>query len=261
MKSVLALAALALGTQAVDAKVAEKPEIVLVHGAFEDASIWKGVEARLHKDGYVTRAIDLPGRPSNPLSPQNINLAVYRDTVLAGIAHASHPVVLVGHSFGGIVISAVAEAAPEKIKTLVYVAALLPRDGDSLLSLAQTDPGSQVGPHLQIRKDEGLASIDHDARAELFANDGPPQLKAALPDLIVDEPLGPLAEPVHLTSRAAGVDKTYIHTSQDHVVSPGGQAAMVAATPVRLSFTLNTGHTPFLTDVNGLADAIEKSAK
>jgi hypothetical protein len=71
-----------------------------------------------------------------------------------------------------------------------------------------------------------------------------------------------MATPVRLTAaRFGAVDKVYVHTANDNVVSPWLQQQMVAATPVRASFTLQTGHTPFLTDVAGLASAIEKAAQ
>jgi pimeloyl-ACP methyl ester carboxylesterase len=256
----LTLPLLALASLPQLASATPKPEIVLVHGAFENAAIWQHVEQALQRDGYKTVAIDLPGRPSNPLAPQNTNLGVYRDAVLAGIPTDGPPVILVGHSFGGIVISAVAEAAPERVKTLVYVAAYLPHDGDSLASMAKTDAGSKLGPHIHFLPEKGIATVDYDARAELFANDGPPELKKALPDLVSDEPLPPLAEAVHLTSRFAHVDKVYVHTELDQVLSPQAQAAMVETTKVRREFQLDTGHTPFFTNVEGLVQAIEQSA-
>jgi pimeloyl-ACP methyl ester carboxylesterase len=239
-----------------------KPTIALVHGAFEDSHVWQGVQTRLQADGYPVLAIELPGRPGAPMSPANVSLDLYRDTVLKALASTPRPAVLVGHSFGGITISAVAEAAPEKVKTLVYVAAYLPRDGDSLVSMAQQDPDAKIGPQLQIKKEQGIAVVNYAARADLFANDGPPQLRAALPDLILDEPLAPLATPVRLTNARFGkVDKVYVHTSKDQVISPAFQARMVAATPVRSETTLATGHTPFLTDPAGLVAAIEKAAR
>jgi pimeloyl-ACP methyl ester carboxylesterase len=241
---------------------AEKPAIALVHGAFEDAHVWDGVAAKLSADGYRVLEIDLPGRPSNPAAPDKVSVDLYRDTVLKAISAERQPVVLVGHSFGGITISAAGEAAPEKIKTLVYVAAYLPKDGESLMSLAQQDRDSKIGPQLNIMKDKGIASVNYAARADLFANDGSAALRAAIPDLIIDEPLAPLATPVHLTAARFGkVDKTYVHTALDQAVSPYLQEKMVASTPVRATFTLNTGHTPFLTDVPGLVSAIEKSAE
>jgi hypothetical protein len=141
-------------------------------------------------------------------------------------------------------------------------AAYLPQDGDSLVSMAQKDADAKIGPHLQIQKEKGIASIEYSSRADLFANGGPEALRKAIPDLILDEPLAPLATPVKVTSANFGkVDKVYIHTAFDQVISPAFQAQMVANTPVRAQYTLQTRHTPFLTDPNGLADAIERAAK
>ncbi|MGA0603461.1 alpha/beta fold hydrolase [Caulobacter sp. KR2-114] len=255
---VFAASAVAFGSNAM---AAEKPPIVLVHGAFENASVWGHVTARLEADGYTVVAVDLPGRPGNPAAPDKVSLSLYGDTVVAALAKLDRPAVVVGHSFGGIVIADAAEKAPAKVRTLVFTAAYLPHDGDSLVSLANRDPDAKVGPHLQINKEQGLASIDYAARADLFANGGSEGLRKAIPDLILDEPLAPLATPVHVTAGGFGrVDKVYIHTAADQVISPAFQARMVASTPVRREFTLATGHTPFLTDPDGLAADIEAAA-
>ncbi len=245
-----------------NARAAQKPTIVLVHGAFEDSQIWGHVSAKLESDGYKVVAVNLPGRPGNPMAPDKVSLDLYRDTVVKALGTTKGPAVVVGHSFGGIVISAVAEQAPKKVKTLVYLAAYLPQDGDSLVSMAQKDADAKIGPHLQIQKEKGIASIEYSARADLFANGGPEELRKAIPDLILDEPLAPLATPVKVTAARFGkVDKVYIHTALDQVISPAFQAQMVTATPVRAEYTLQTGHTPFLTDPDGLAEDIEKAAQ
>jgi len=256
--SAMAASALALGSNAM---AAEKPPIVLVHGAFENAQVWGHVTAKLQADGYNVVAVDLPGRPGAPAAPDKVSLNLYGDTVVAALGKLHRPAVVVGHSFGGVVIADAAEKAPAKVKTLVFVAAYLPKDGDSLVSMANKDADAKIGPHLQIKKEEGIASIEYSARADLFANGGPEGLRKAIPDLILDEPLAPLATPVHLTAARFGrVDKVYVHTAMDQVVSPLFQARMVADTPVRTETTLQTGHTPFLTDPDGLAEAIEAAA-
>lgn len=255
----LSISAFAFGTNAM---AAQKPPIVLVHGAFEDAQVWGHVTSRLQTDGYKVVAVELPGRPGAPAMPDKVSLDLYRDTVVAALNQSRRPAVVVGHSFGGIVIADTAETAPKKIKTLVFVAAYLPQNGDSLVSMANKDADAKIGPHLQIDKEKGIASIEYSARADLFANGGSDELRKAIPNLILDEPVGPLATPVHLTSANFGhVDKVYIHTAMDQVISPSFQAKMVAATPVRAQYTLQTGHTPFLTDPDGLAKAIEAAAK
>lgn len=260
LSALTSLFAIATAASARPAPSAKTP-IVLVHGAWETASIWDGVAAKLKSDGYRVQVVTLPGRPGNPAAPDKVSMASYRQAIVDVIASDKHPVVLVGHSFAGFPISAVAEADPARIQTLIYLAAYLPQDGQSLLSVATHDKDSKAGPALQIDKDAGLATVTPAARAGLFANDAPPQVGAFVASAIVPEPLAPLATPVHLTVRFAGVDKVYIHTARDQVVSPGLQAAMVAATPVRLEQTLDTGHTPFVTDPNGVATLIEAAIR
>src|ERR1700761_4052074 len=105
----LASSMLALGSVA---QAAQKPTIVLVHGAFEDSQVWGHVTAKLEADGYKVVAVDLPGRSGNPMPPDKVSLDLYRDTVVKALDATNGPAVFVGHSFGGIVIAAAAEEAP-----------------------------------------------------------------------------------------------------------------------------------------------------
>jgi pimeloyl-ACP methyl ester carboxylesterase len=259
LNSVILTSAALIGGSAM---AAEKPAITLVHGAFEDAHVWDGVGAKLQADGYRVINVNLPGRPSAPLAANLVSGDLYRDTVLKAIDGETQPVVLVGHSFGGIAISAAAEAAPARIRTAVYLAAYLPQDSESMLSLAKQDRDSQAGPALHIDEAAGMISVDYAARADLFANGAPESLREMLPNLIIDEPLRPIVTPVALTAARFGmVDKVYIHSTRDRVVSPYLQQKMVDATPVRMALTLEAGHTPFLTDVIALVHAIEQAAQ
>jgi pimeloyl-ACP methyl ester carboxylesterase len=112
-----------------------KPTIVLVHGAFADASSWSGVVTRLQRDGYTVRA------PANPLQGVAYD-ASYLKAILATI---KGPIVLVGHSYGGMVITNAATGIAN-VKALVYVAAYAPNGGDSVPSLETLAPGGQIGP-------------------------------------------------------------------------------------------------------------------
>ncbi len=262
MKPILTLAAASAVLFSNATLAAPKPAIALVHGAFEDVHVWDRVSAKLQADGFRVLTVNLPGRPSAPMGADQVSLDVYRDTVLKAIEGERDPVVLVGHSFGGIVISAVGEAEPARIKTLVYLAAYLPQSGASVVSLAKGDRDSKEGKQLVIDKETGMASINYAARADLFANGASAQVRRELPDAMVDEPVGPLLAPVTLSAPRFGViDKVYIYTAKDKMVSPYLQHKMTSATPVRLTFTLNTGHSPFLTDVPGLVKAIELAAR
>jgi pimeloyl-ACP methyl ester carboxylesterase len=242
---------------------ADTPTIVLLHGAFEDASVWKEVQTHLKEAGYHSIAVDLPGRPSNPMDAKATSLDLYRDTVLRATEKEKSPVVLVGHSFGGVTISVVAEAAPEKIRSLIYVAAYLPLDGESLLSLAQMDKTSQVKQtDFIVNQEKLIASIAHDRRAFLFANDCTKAVREAIPDTLLDEPVIAQGTPVKLTESKYGkVPRCYIHTTKDHVISFPFQEEMVSRAKVAKSVKLDCGHTPFLSQPKKLAEAIAELAK
>jgi pimeloyl-ACP methyl ester carboxylesterase len=114
-----------------------KPTIILVHGAFADSSSWDGVTARLQKDGYTVIAA------ANHLR----SVKTDADSVARVVKSVSGPVVLVGHSYGGMVITA-AVAGSTNVKALVYVAAFAPEAGDSAATLSGKFPGSTLGPAL-----------------------------------------------------------------------------------------------------------------
>jgi len=133
----LALALAFSLTGLVAAHAQTKPTVVLVHGAFADSSSWNGVVADLTRDGYHVVAA------ANPLRGVASDAAAVR-TVINSIPG---PVVLVGHSYGGTVISAAADGATN-VKSLVYVAAFAPEVGESIFDLTGKFPGSTLPPTL-----------------------------------------------------------------------------------------------------------------
>jgi pimeloyl-ACP methyl ester carboxylesterase len=148
-------AASASGTQP------DKPTVVLVHGAFADASGWNGVARRLQRQGYPVLA------PANPLRGVDSD-AAYVASVLATI---SGPIVLVGHSYGGFVITNAATGNPN-VKALVYVAAFAPDAGDAVGGLQTQFPGSKLSEAaLDIRPyplADGTTSYEGYVKTALF---------------------------------------------------------------------------------------------
>jgi pimeloyl-ACP methyl ester carboxylesterase len=116
-----------------------KPTVVLVHGAFADSSSWNGVITILEKDGYKVVAA------ANPLRGVRADADAVAD-IVKGI---EGPVVLVGHSYGGSVISEAGEGRPN-VKALVYVAAFAPEAGETALGLTGKFPGSTLGGALSL---------------------------------------------------------------------------------------------------------------
>jgi pimeloyl-ACP methyl ester carboxylesterase len=132
--AILATAFSALAVMPAAASAA-KPTVVLVHGAFADASGWYGVQERLEDKGYKVMS------PANPLRGVSAD-AAYLKSYLSTI---KGPIVLAGHSYGGVVITNAA-TGNANVKALVYVAAYAPDQGDTVLSLSDLGTDDQLGP-------------------------------------------------------------------------------------------------------------------
>lgn len=235
--------------------------IILVHGAWADVSSWDLVVPLLKAQGHEVIAINLAGHGKDTTSFAGITFQTYVDQVKAAIGARTN-VILVGHSFAGLVISQVAEEIPAQVKTLIYLAAALPHDGDDLLSLAKQDPASHIGKYLTIDQPNGAAIIAKQGAAEIFAADAPQQVQEYIAANIKPEPLAPLATPVHLTEKNYGsVRKVYIHTLNDNAISYPAQQFMVKAGKVAKVYTLASSHTPFISMPDKLAAIIVAESK
>jgi pimeloyl-ACP methyl ester carboxylesterase len=110
-----------------------KPTIVLVHGAWADASSWAAVAEKLQRQGY---AVDVPPNPLRGVADDATYLRAYLDDI-------DGPIVLAGHSYGGMVISAAA-TGDSAVQGLVYVDAYIPETGDTVDALTRAQPGSEL---------------------------------------------------------------------------------------------------------------------
>ncbi|GAA2011176.1 alpha/beta fold hydrolase [Microbacterium ulmi] len=144
----------------------DKPTIVLVHGAFAESASWNGVIARLQEHGVTAVAA------ANPLRSLAGDAAYVRDV----IASIGGPVVLVGHSYGGLVITEAA-ARNDAVVGLVYVAAFVPETGQSAFELSTSAPGSTLGDALAAYP-VATGGNEFVIRQELF----PHQFAADVPD-------------------------------------------------------------------------------
>ena len=166
-----------------------KPTVVLVHGAFADSGSWNGVIKKLESDGYPVIGA------ANPLRSVKGD-ADYVSTILSSV---KGPVVLVGHSYGGAVISGAAKGH-DNVKALVYVAAFAPDAGESAIELSGKFPGGTLGSALSqpVRLPDGGNDfyIDQAKFRDQFAADVPEAERAL---------------------RASGFDHATLHAPRDHV--------------------------------------------
>jgi pimeloyl-ACP methyl ester carboxylesterase len=205
----------------------QKPTIVLVHGAWADSGSWADVIVKLRKDGYPVRAA------SDPLR----GIASDAASVRSLVDSINGPVVLVGHSYGGAVISAAA-AGDSKVKSLVYLAAFVPTKGETIGELSARKVANPVPP-------ASLVTVATSATtADVYLD--PAKFRATFAGDVSKREAGVLAatqRPVAAavfgekatTSAQANIPAYYLVTTKDQAIAPETQRFMAKRAGARIS--------------------------
>lgn len=231
---------------------------VLVHGAWHGAWCWRHLAPRLAARGHRVVAPDLPGHGADPAPVAAQGLDEYVARVRQVVEGCDAPVVLVGHSLGGLVVGAVAEALAAAIRRLVFLTAFLPRDGDSLVRICSADPGNPMNAASLRTPDGKCVTVDPARLQELFYADCPPEDVAFAAAHVGPEPIAAMFQTVRVTPEHFGrVPRAYIHCSRDVVLPLWLQERMVAASPCDPVLSLPTGHSPFFAAPDALAAMLD----
>lgn len=227
---------------------------VLVHGASHGGWCWEKVAPILAATGHTVHTPDLPGGGADRTLPGDVSLQTYRDRILPLIDSAAEKVTLVGHSMGGITITEVAEARPEKLHCLVYLTALMPKDGVYAREITAREPGSLVLRSLEMSQDGLTYTYKRSNIATLFYNDCTPEDTYRAMERLRPMPRIISTTPVHTTQERFGsVPRVYIECTKDNAITLAMQRYMQRELPPRATITLQTGHSPFLSAPEELA--------
>jgi pimeloyl-ACP methyl ester carboxylesterase len=222
-----------------------KQTYILVHGAWHGAWCWERVAPELTAAGHCVVALDMPcmGDDRTPIADSTIDRAVAR--IVQAIEQAESPVILVGHSMGGLAITLAAEVLPRKIAKLVYLTAYLPSNGESCLSLAMADH-STVPYGMQFSEDRTFATMRDEWIKPSLYNDCSDGDVAHAKSRLRPQPLESYAHVASISAERAGtVPRIFIECLRDHAITPGFQRKMYLQNPCKSVLTLDTGHSPF----------------
>lgn len=220
---------------------------LLIHGSWHGAWCWYKIIPLLEQAGHKAIALDLPGHGRDWTAARDVSMQSYVDSVCQILDAQAEPVILVGHSRGGIVISQTAERRPEKIQTLVYLAAFLIPNGEAMLPTALGDTESRIVSNLVVNEEQGYHMLKAEAFREALYADCSVEDVALATALLTPEPNAPVATPLNLSDEKFGrVARVYIETLQDRGVTPTLQKKMYTATPCQKIISMETSHSPFL---------------
>ncbi len=273
---------------------AKKPAFLFVHGAWHNAATWRLIIPLLEARGYTAVALDLPGAGVNarmprayyerPLDPAAFatepspNAGVTQEertaAVVALIEKLGGDVVLVGHSLGGITISAVAEAVGERLRAVVYLTAFMLPPGMPAIAMIQHETTASALVASLFLADPAVAgALRIDPRAEdagyrvrlkaaFYADLTDAEFERAAAELHCDEPAGVTMNPSPVSAARFGrVARHYIRCLEDRALPIAGQDFMIAAMDAAIggkteTHSLGSSHSPFISQPVPLADIL-----
>ena len=227
---------------------------VLIHGSWHGAWCWYKIIPLLQQAGHKAIALDLPGHGRDWTAPREISLQRYVESVCNVLDAQAESVILVGHSRGGIVISQTAEHRSDKIRTLVYLAAFLIPNGETLMTTAHSDPDSLINSNTVVNQEQGSTMLKAEAFRDALYGDCSQEDIVLATALLTPEPIAPSATPLCLSEEHFGrIPRVYIETLQDKGVTPALQKNMYTVSPCQQILSMDTSHSPFLSQPQQLA--------
>jgi pimeloyl-ACP methyl ester carboxylesterase len=236
---------------------------VLVHGAWHGAWAWDTIVPRLRAAGHEAIAVDLPGNGTDKTPPQEVTLELYANHVSRIVDSIQGPVVLVGHSMGGVTIAQTCELRPDRVALAIYLCAFLLPDGMSVLEFYGKYLKPEMrGAHSRVTysADNLCSSIDPVSAVEVFYQHAEPALAQSAARRLKPQPEGARRSQLHTSvARFGSVPRVYIEARDDRSVHLPLQRQMQALTPCLAVYGLDSDHAPQLSQPDALTDLLLQS--
>lgn len=237
--------------------VSEGKTFILIHGSWHSAWNWFRVSPILEQMGHQVIAPDLPGmgRDKTPIEEVRFDKTV--QILCDLIDTVPGKVILVGHSKNGVLISQVAEYRPEKIEKLIYLAAVLAKDGKAAVDYFKLDKDEVLGPHITNYPETNSSTLDSRIYKEGLYHDCDDEITEMAKVLLSHEPRQTATAPIHITDENYGtVRRFYIELTEDRAITPGLQQKMHTEMPCEKVYKMATSHSPFFSKPQELVDIL-----
>ncbi len=226
---------------------------LLIHGACHGAWCWYKVIPLLEKNGHTVHALDMPGygRDKTPIPEVNFEMIV--QYVCGFLDKQVKPVILVGHSWGGHVISQVAEYRPEKVRLLVYLSAFLVAPEEFPQQQLQQFYESELVKNFVMSEDNSYATLNVDDVKEIIYHDCSEEDVTLAKLLLVPQPIASNGRVATTDENYGRIPRVYIECLQDSALLPSLQKWMYTHVPCEKVISMNTSHSPFFSAPDELA--------
>jgi pimeloyl-ACP methyl ester carboxylesterase len=236
---------------------------VLVHGAFAGAWTWERVVPLLEAAGHTAEAIDLPGSGADRTPVEEVTLDAYAAKLCSVLGARSEPAVIAANSMGGVVATQAAARCPLWIAAIVYVAAFVPRDGQSLLDLTKLPEGQgdETQANLIVEGDPPVARVPDEAARQVSYGCASEEVAAWAIERRRPQPVLPFTEPVSLgDADLSAIPRSYVLCKRDRSIPPPLQRRMIRENGCDPVIELDTDHVPMLSLPEQLAAALSELA-
>ena len=225
--------------------------------------VWGPLADELSAKGHTVEAPDLPGGGQDRTPVSEVTLDAYAKRICEALAARDEPAVLVGHSMGGMAITQAAPRCADRIASMVYVAAFLPQDGQSLIGLTELPEGEgdQVQANLVVTGDPPVATMPAEASRAATYEHCSDELAAWAIASRTPQPIFPFTEPVALEGfDFAGIPRAYVFCAKDRAIPPPLQRRMLETAGCEPVVELDTDHVPQLSRTTELAEILDRLA-
>jgi pimeloyl-ACP methyl ester carboxylesterase len=236
---------------------------IMVHGAFAGAWIWGPVIERLKSTGHSAEAFDLPGMGDDRTPVSECTLDANAERLCDILMSRSEAAIVVGHSMGGVIVTQAAARCPQRIAALMFVAAFMPKHGQSLLDLTKLPEGAgdQVQANIVIEGEPPVAVMPASASGGALYGCCAEEVSAWAIAKQRPQPVASFATPVSIPPGALdGIKRYCVLCTLDRAMMPALLRRMIAENPCEEVVEFDTDHTPQLSVPEELAATLDRFA-
>jgi alpha-beta hydrolase superfamily lysophospholipase len=232
---------------------------ILINGSWHGAWCWNKVIPLLEKQGHKVITPELPGHGEDNTPIKEVSLKSYTDCVCEILDTLEEPIILVGLSMGGLIMSQVSEYRPEKIKLLIYISAFVLKNDEAILSFIRRDKESLLIHNINFSKDMSTMELKEDAIKKVFYHDCSDEDISRAKLLVVPQAVKPIKTRLIINNEKFElIPKIYIECLRDKAISITMQRKIQAKFNWEKVYSIDSSHSPFFSSPKELVSNLTR---